>query len=92
MIRISASVLGADLLRLGEEIEMAERAGVQWLQGLLEIVMDPERGPAAAREFSEYEYERAADGTVVQSYPDRDNHAIDAVRYAMNRVWQRAGQ
>lgn len=31
MIRISASVLGADLLRLGEEIEMAERAGVQWL-------------------------------------------------------------
>ena len=31
MIRISASVLGADLLRLGEEIEMAARAGVQWL-------------------------------------------------------------
>ena len=31
MIRISASVLGADLLRLGEEIEMAERIGVQWL-------------------------------------------------------------
>lgn len=31
MIRISASVLGADLLRLGEEIETAERSGVQWL-------------------------------------------------------------
>ena len=31
MIRISASVLGADLLRLGEEIELAERIGVQWL-------------------------------------------------------------
>ena len=67
-------------------------AGVKWLQGLREIVIDPVRCPAAAREFSEYEYERAADGTVVQSYPDRDNHAIDAVRYAMNRVWQRAGQ
>ena len=67
-------------------------AGVKWLQGLKEIVIDSERCPAAAREFSEYEYERAADGTVVQSYPDRDNHSIDAVRYAMNRVWLRAGQ
>lgn len=67
-------------------------AGVKWLQGLREIVIDPGRCPAAAREFSEYEYERAADGTVVQSYPDRDNHAIDAVRYALNRVWRRAGE
>jgi len=31
MIRISASVLGADLLRLGEEIDLAERAGAHWL-------------------------------------------------------------
>lgn len=67
-------------------------AGVKWLQGLAQIVVDPQRCPAAAREFSEYEYERGADGSVVQSYPDRDNHAIDAVRYAMNRVWMRGGQ
>ncbi len=28
---VSASVLGADLMRLGEEIEMAKRVGVQWI-------------------------------------------------------------
>lgn len=67
-------------------------AGIRWLQGLNAIVIDPERCPAAAREFLEYEYERDAAGRVVQSYPDRDNHSIDAVRYAMNRVWQRGGQ
>ena len=66
-------------------------AGIKWLQGLREIVIDPKRCPAAAREFAEYEYERGADGNVVQSFPDRDNHAIDAVRYAMNRVWRRGG-
>ena len=26
-------------------------------------------------------------GSFTESYPDRDNHAIDAVRYALNRVW-----
>ncbi len=31
MIEISPSVLGADLLRLGEEIEMVERLGIKWL-------------------------------------------------------------
>ena len=31
MTIISPSVLGADLLRLGEEIEMVEKLGVQWL-------------------------------------------------------------
>ena len=67
-------------------------AGIRWLQGLSAIIIDAERCPAAAREFAEYEYERDAAGRVVQSYPDRDNHSIDAVRYAMSRVWQRAGQ
>jgi len=31
MTIVSPSVLGADLLRLGEEIEMVEKLGVQWL-------------------------------------------------------------
>ena len=31
MITLSPSVLGADLMRLGEEIEKAERLGVRWL-------------------------------------------------------------
>ena len=67
------------------------RASMRWLQGLKEIVIDPQRCPAAAREFSEYEYERGADGGFVEAYPDRNNHAIDAVRYATNRIWLRCG-
>ena len=67
------------------------RASMRWLQGLREIVIDPQRCPAAAREFSEYEYERGADGGFVEAYPDRNNHAIDAVRYATNRIWLRCG-
>lgn len=68
------------------------RAGVKWLQSLSEIVIDPARCPETAREFSAYEYERDRSGQPVDALLDRDNHAIDAVRYAMNRVWLRAGE
>lgn len=68
------------------------RAGVRWLQALREIVIDPARCPHAAREFSEYEYEKDRDGNPVDAFPDMNNHAIDAVRYALNRVWMRKGQ
>lgn len=66
-------------------------ASLKWLQSLTEIVIDPVRCPHAAKEFQEYEYERSRDGTLVAGYPDKDNHAIDAVRYAMNRVWLTRG-
>ena len=64
-------------------------AGTKWLQSLREIVIDPERCPETAREFATYEYERTREGTYVDAYPDKDNHSIDAVRYALNRVWMR---
>lgn len=67
------------------------RASIKWLQQLREIVIDPVRCPAAAKEFTEYECEKTRDGSFVEAYPDANNHAIDAVRYAMNRVWLRAG-
>lgn len=66
-------------------------ASIRWLQGLGEIIVDPARCPAAAKEFQQYEYERTRDGEYVSAYPDENNHAIDAVRYALNRVWLRAG-
>ena len=66
-------------------------ASIKWLQGLLEIIVDPTRCPETAMEFQKYEYERTRDGEFVAAYPDENNHAIDAVRYAMNRVWLRAG-
>ena len=68
------------------------RASMKWLQGLHEIVIDPMRCPYAAREFSEYEYERDREGGPVDAFQDADNHAIDAVRYATNRVWLRSGE
>ena len=67
------------------------RASMRWLQALTEIVIDPARCPEAAKEFAQYEYERTRDGEFVDAYPDANNHAIDAVRYALNRVWLRAG-
>lgn len=65
---------------------------MKWLAGLCTIEIDPVRCPRAAREFTEYEHERDAAGEVTQGYPDRDNHVIDAVRYALYPVWKRKGQ
>ena len=56
--------------------------GIEWLKDLDEIIIDPERCPNAAREFIGYELDRDKDGNFKASYPDRDNHTIDAVRYA----------
>lgn len=66
---------------------------MKWLQSLGKIVIDPARCPDTAKEFLEYEYERdAKTGEVLQGYPDINNHHIDAVRYATNRIWKRRGQ
>ena len=67
-------------------------AGMKWLQSLQGIVIDPERCPDTAKEFSEYEYERdKRSGDVLPGYPDMNNHHIDAVRYALELVWRRRG-
>ena len=65
------------------------REGIRWLQELSEIVIDPAKCPNAAREFSGYEYERDSFGGFRADCPDRDNHLIDAVRYAMEDIIQR---
>lgn len=65
---------------------------MKWLQSLREIVIDNKRCPETAKEFLDYEYERDKEGNVISGYPDKDNHSIDAVRYALNRVWKRRGQ
>ena len=67
-------------------------SGMKWLCSLKEIIIDPVRCPWAAKEFSEYEWETNKAGEVLSGYPDRDNHSIDAVRYALERVWKRAGR
>ena len=58
--------------------------GMEFLSDELdEIVIDPMRCPNAAREFTTYELDRDKNGNFKGSYPDRDNHTIDAVRYGM---------
>ena len=57
--------------------------GIRFLQSLERIVIDPERCPNVTREFSEYELERDTDGEFKSVYPDKNNHTIDAVRYAL---------
>ena len=57
--------------------------GVNWMRGLREIIIDPVDAPDAVREFTSYEYDRLRDGTCRNEFPDRDNHWIDATRYAM---------
>lgn len=65
---------------------------MKWLQSLTEIIIDPDECPAAADEFLSYEYERTKDGEIMTGYPDRNNHSIDAVRYATSLVWQKKGR
>ena len=68
------------------------RYSMKWLQSLTEIVINPKTAPNCAEEFQKYEYELTADGLPLSEYPDKDNHTIDAVRYAMQPVWRRKGQ
>ena len=65
--------------------------GVKWLQDLEEIIIDPARCPETAREFSGYELERDREGNFKAGYPDKDNHHIDAVRYACEGDMRRPG-
>lgn len=57
--------------------------GLTWLQNLTEIVIDPETCPNAKREFENYEYIPDGNGGWRDGFPDKDNHTIDAVRYAL---------
>lgn len=62
------------------------RHGIKWLQDLAAIHIDRRRCPNTWREFSLYEYEQNRDGQFISAYPDKNNHAIDATRYAMESV------
>ncbi len=63
--------------------------GMKWLQNRAHIFIDKRRCPNTYREFVGYEYERNKDGQFISAYPDANNHAIDAVRYAMAEVMTR---
>ncbi len=59
--------------------------GEQWLDDLQAIVIDPKRTPNIAREFENIDYQTDKDGNVKPRLEDKDNHTIDATRYALER-------
>jgi len=58
--------------------------GIKFLQDLEAIIIDDERCPETAREFLSYELEKDVNGNFKADFPDKNNHSIDAVRYALN--------
>lgn len=64
--------------------------GFKWLQSRT-IVIDPKRTPNAYAEIVGYEYERDKDGNVISGYPDENDHAISALRYAYEPQFNRRG-
>lgn len=57
---------------------------VKWLQHR-KIVIDPARTPNAYREFVNYQYATDKDGNFLSVLPDKDNHSIDCLAYALDR-------
>ena len=87
----------ADFKAYGAFIRPAEkgpesvRYGIKWLQGLNHIYIDRRKCPYTWKEFSNYEYEQDKDGNFISSYPDVNNHSIDACRYSLQKYWARKG-
>lgn len=63
--------------------------GIRMLQNLEEIVIDPVRCPEAAREFKGYRLLPDGNGGYRSGFPDKDNHTIDAARYALEEKFCR---
>lgn len=61
--------------------------GIKKLQSLRKIYIDPKRCPNTYREFADYAFEEDKNGNKKSQYPDKNNHAIDAIRYALENVF-----
>lgn len=87
----------ADMKAYGAFIRPAEkgrdsvRYGIKWLQSLRHIYIDKHRCPDTYDEFIKYEYERDKSGKIISAFPDKDNHHIDATRYALERFYKHRG-
>lgn len=70
--RIYGVKKGPDSVQYGEE----------WLDDLDFICIDPLRTPNTAKEFESIDYQTDKDGNPIARLEDKDNHTIDATRYA----------
>jgi len=64
--------------------------GLEWLDSLTKIVIDPSRCPNTAREYENIDYKLDKDGNVEPKLDDKDDHSIDCTRYAVEKyTWKR---
>ena len=81
-IRVDGAKKGPDSVQYGEE----------WLDDLDAIYIDPERTPNIAREFESADYATDKNGDPLPRLEDKDNHTIDATRYAFERDMNKKGK
>lgn len=66
--------------------------GFKWLQSLKAIHIDKARCPGTWAEFNGYSYVTNKNGEIEDTYPEgQPDHAIAAVRYALEEVYKRKG-
>ena len=58
--------------------------GEKWLADLEAIVIDPKRTPNISREFEMIDYDTDREGNPLPRLVDKNNHTIDATRYAFS--------
>lgn len=78
-------------MRAAEKGPDSVRYGIKWLQSLRHIYVDKHRCPDTYDEFIKYEFDRDKEGHIISAFPDRDNHHLDSVRYALERFYKRKG-
>lgn len=64
--------------------------GETWLDSLDAIIIDPKRTPNTAREFENIDYQTDKDGEPRAKLEDKNNHTIDAARYALEEDMKQA--
>ncbi|WP_391123455.1 PBSX family phage terminase large subunit [Psychrobacillus sp. L3] len=79
--RVKGAKKGPDSVEYGE----------QWLDDLDFICIDPLRTPNIAKEFENIDYQTDKDGNPRPRLEDKDNHTIDATRYAFERDMKKTG-
>lgn len=85
----------ADLKSYGLRVYGAKKGpdsveyGMKFLEDMIKIVIDPKRTPNASWEFQHYELAKDRQGNFKAGYPDKDNHIIDGIRYALEDEMRR---
>lgn len=67
------------------------RHGIEWLADLNAIYIDRKRCPRTYQEIVSYTFDKDKNGNWIKQYPDKNNHHIDAHRYALDDIILQSG-